>query len=58
MTYRLDVVSVGVDYERPVVNWMVMRPHPRAAIVLCACGRRRVREIVDRKSKVAPPSPS
>ncbi len=43
----LDVVPVGIDHERTVIVWVVMRPHARRPVVLRPCSDRRLVEGID-----------
>ena len=46
MTDGLDVVTVGIDHERTIVVWMIVRAQARRAIVLGArCERRAIKGI-------------
>ena len=33
MRHSLDIVAVGVEYKRPVIMSVVMRPKPRRAVI-------------------------
>lgn len=44
MANRFNVVAVRVQHKSSVVVWMVLRPIPRCAIILCAGSQRSLME--------------
>src|SRR5574337_2188478 len=47
MTDRLDVVAVGVEHERAVIMFVIMRPQARLAVVAATCSERGLVERID-----------